>query len=72
LSHPLDAAVKTLYSPPPRINLDTAEFIVQSQGHITKRALPVQGRSAFVHAAFGPMEALVGEEDWMHPGEGGA
>ena len=64
--------MKTLYSPPPRINLDTEEFIVQRQGHITKRSLPVQGRYAFVHAAFGPMRSLVGDEDWMHPGEGGA
>jgi hypothetical protein len=64
--------VKTLYSPPPRINLDTEESIVQSQGHITNRSLPVQGRCAFVHAAVGPMWALVGDEDRMHPGEGGA
>ena len=63
LSHPLDAEVKTLYSPPPRcrqrhrdpINRkpDTEESIVQRPGHTANRSLPLKGRCALVRAAFG-------------------
>ncbi|WP_280153441.1 hypothetical protein [Piscinibacter sp. XHJ-5] len=69
LSHPLDAAVKTLYSPHPRCKElrrepdqqqpNTEEFIVQRQGHIANRSLPVKGQCAFVRTAFGKAAAVV-------------
>jgi hypothetical protein len=98
LSHPLDDKVKTLYSPPPRCNdcgetrfqdqPNIEEFIVQRQGHIANRSLPVKGQCAFVRAAFGETAVVtmnerhpamsqrpvgsLGYEDWVHPGKGGA
>ena len=98
LSHSLDDEVKSLYSPPRRCNdcgenrfqkqPNTEEFIVQRQGHIANRSLPVKGQCAFVRASFGNAAVVtmnerhlfksqrpvgsLGYEDWMHPGEGGA
>lgn len=67
---------------------NTAEFIVQRQGHIAIRSLSVKGQCAFVRAAFGKAAVVtmnerhlvksqrpigsLGDEDGMHPGKGGA
>jgi hypothetical protein len=79
LSHPLDDQVKSLYSPPPCCNdcgenrfhkqPNTEEFIVQRQGHIANRSLPLKGQCAFVRAAFGFGSAVVTMSE-RHPVKG--